>query len=123
MWICAGGAAGTLVRYALSDWTARTWGTAFPYGTLTVNIIGSLLLGVVMAIGTETTTFNPTLRMALSTGVLGGFTTYSAFSYETMRLWGSGGWRAGSLNVLLQVLGGLLACAMGWIGVRAMLAV
>jgi fluoride exporter len=113
-WICLGGAAGTGARYLVSGWTLRAFGTAFPYGTLSVNLIGSLLLGLVMYLGLETSSLTPTLRLTLATGVMGGFTTYSTFSYETMRSLQDGAWAAALLNVLVTVVGCLLACFLGW---------
>ena len=81
-WICLGGAAGTGARYLLSGWTLAAFGVAFPWGTLSVNVIGSFLLGLLMPVGVATPLLSPTLRLALTTGVMGGFTTYSTFNSE-----------------------------------------
>ena len=92
------------------------------YGTLLINALGSFLLALVMVIGVETTLLSPTLRLALTTGVMGGFTTYSTFSYETLQYLQDGAWWIGVLNVLATVCGCLLACVFGqvcarwWIG-------
>ncbi len=113
LWICVGGAAGTAARYLLTNWSASSLGTRFPYGTLAVNIIGSFVIGVLMHLGLTTSTFSPTTRMALTTGVMGGFTTYSTFSFETVSYLQQGAWWLASLNVLLTTMGCLLACALG----------
>ena len=114
LWICLGGAAGTGARYLMCSWILRTSGAGFPYGTLAVNLLGSLLLGLLMAIGTESVALPPTARLALTAGVLGGFTTYSTFSYETMRLFLEGKPGIAVLNVLVAVVACLAACLMGW---------
>jgi CrcB protein len=117
-WICLGGAAGTGARHLLSDWTTRTVGAGFPYGTLAVNVIGSFLLAVLMYLGVEAAMLSPTTRLALTTGVMGGFTTYSTFTFETMRCLQSGAWLVALLNVALTVVGCLAACFLGWLAAR-----
>ena len=82
--ICLGGAVGTGARFALVNAVTAALGTAFPYGTIAVNVIGSFLIGVVMYVSAATELIDPTLRLVLTTGFLGGFTTYSAFNYETI---------------------------------------
>ncbi len=116
LWICLGGAAGTGARYLLSGWLLRAAGPGFPWGTLAVNVIGSFLLGLIMQIALATGTFPPTLRLALTTGVLGGFTTYSTFNYETLQYLQGNEWLAAGANVAVT----LLAClAVGVLGVLA----
>ena len=85
LWICLGGGIGTGARYLLSGWLLAAFGTAFPYGTLAVNLIGSFLLGAIMHVALTTNWIAPVLRVALTTGVMGGFTTYSTFNYETLQ--------------------------------------
>jgi CrcB protein len=80
LWICLGGAAGTGARYLLSGWLLRAAGHGFPWGTLAVNVIGSFLLGVLLQLSLATD-----LRLALTVGGMGGFTTYSSFNYETLQ--------------------------------------
>src|SRR5688500_4630170 len=122
LWICLGGAVGTGARYLLSGWTMRTLGVSFPYGTLAVNVIGSFLIAVLMFLGAESTLIHPTVRLALTTGVMGGFTTYSSFSFETTKYFQDGAWAIGALNVLVMVFGCLAACLLGWATARWMLA-
>ena len=112
-WICLGGAVGTGARYLLSGWALATFGTVFPCGTLAVNVIGSFLVAVLMLVGTETTLMPATLRLALTTGVMGGFTTYSTFSYETLKYLQEGAWWIATVNVLVTVFGCLGACLLG----------
>jgi CrcB protein len=84
-------------------------GTSFPYGTLAVNVLGSFAVGLLMQVGVATPVLSPTLRLALTTGVMGGFTTYSAFNYETVRYFQDGAWRLALGNVTATLLACLLA--------------
>ena len=121
-WICLGGAAGTGARYLLSGWVLAALGPAFPYGTLAVNTVGSFLLGAIMHVALTTRLLAPTLRLALTAGVLGGFTTYSTFNYETLESLRAGAWTIGIANVAATVVGCLAAGAAGlalarwWLG-------
>jgi len=86
VWICLAGAAGTGSRYLVSLWAGQRFGAAFPYGTLMVNVTGCFLIALVMHLALNVATFPPNLRFALTTGFMGGFTTYSSFNYETTKL-------------------------------------
>ncbi len=107
LWICLGGAAGTGARYLLSGWILRTAGPGFPWWTLAVNVIGSFFLGVLMQVARTTDLMAPTLGLALTTGVMGGFTTYSTFNFETIELFLRDEWLLGAANV-----GGTLAACL-----------
>lgn len=109
-----GGAVGSGMRYLVSEWCLKALGPSFPYGTLMVNALGSFLLGGLMFTGIEASLISPTARLALTTGVMGGFTTYSTFSYETMRYMQSGSWGVAVVNIVVSVVGCLLACLLGW---------
>ncbi len=113
LWICLGGALGTGARYLLSGWLAEAWGPGFPVGTLAVNVIGSFLLGLIMQVALTTELIPPTLRLFLSTGIMGGFTTYSTFNYETLRFFQSSAWGLGALNLAVTVLSCLGAGLLG----------
>jgi fluoride exporter len=114
LWICAAGAVGTGARYLVSGWALAALGAGFPYGTLTVNVVGSFLIGLVMQVGLATPLLSPTLRMTLTTGFIGGFTTYSTFNYETIRSIQEGAWRLAFANVAIT----LIAClAAGFAGI------
>lgn len=115
--ICLGGAVGTGARYLLAVWAHRAFGNAFPIGTLLVNVFGSFLLGAVMqfspagTIGAET-------RLIIASGVLGGFTTYSTFNYETLGLIRAGAWITGVANITVTLFGCLIAGALGMAAAR-----
>jgi fluoride exporter len=111
-WICFAGALGTGVRYLVAQGAARVFGTAFPYGTLIVNLVGCFLIAAVAELATAGTLITPTLRVILTTGFIGGLTTYSAFNFETTRLLGE---RTvlGLLNLGLTVVGCFAAGILG----------
>ena len=111
--VCLGGAVGTGARYALGGFLLRSLGPSFPYGTLAVNLIGSFLLAVIMQIGLDTEVLSSTARITLAVGVMGGFTTYSTFSYETVEFFRRGEAGLATLNVAITVLGCALACLLG----------
>jgi len=111
--IALGAAVGANLRYMLSLWAARQWGADFPYGTLVINVVGSFAIGVVMALLTTRFTAADLWRPLLVTGLLGGFTTFSTFSYETSMLLISGSWLAAGLNTLASVGLGLLGVFLG----------
>lgn len=116
LWICLGGAAGTGARYLLSGWLLRAAGPGFPWGTLAVNVIGSFLLGLIMQVALATDLISPALRLALTTGVMGGFTTYSTFNYETLQYLQQNEWLAAFTNVAVTLLVCLAAGALGVLG-------
>ncbi len=111
--ICLGGAVGTGARYAIALEMPRMLGTAFPYATLTVNVVGSFVVGALMHVGLTTDVMSPDVRLMLTTGLMGGFTTYSTFNYETVECLRAGAfWLAGA-NVAATLLLCLLAGALG----------
>ena len=111
--ICLGGAIGTGGRYLIAIEVPKLFGTSFPYATLTVNVVGSFLLGAIMHIGVTTNLIAPGLRLVLSTGVMGGFRTYSTFNYETMEYLREGAFWLAGLNLAATLLLCLLAGAAG----------
>jgi CrcB protein len=116
--ICLGGAVGTGARYLIAIEAPRLLGGTFPFATLIVNVAGSFLLGAIMHVGLTTSLMSPDLRLVLATGVMGGFTTYSTFNYETMQYLRAGAYALAGLNVAATVLLCLLAGAMGLAGAR-----
>jgi CrcB protein len=112
LWICLAGGAGTGARYLLAMWAAQRLGSIFPYGTLIVNLLGCFIIAALMhaALALD---WSPTLRSALTIGFVGGFTTYSSFNYDTMRLVQEGAPATAFVNVAITLVGGLLA---GWLG-------
>jgi CrcB protein len=119
-WICLGGAIGTAARYGVTVGAMRLVGAKFPYGTLAVNTLGSFLMGAIMCAAMERD-MNEELRFTLTTGFLGGFTTYSAFSYETVFALQKGLTAIGVANLVLTTVLCLGACAIGIAAAKAML--
>jgi fluoride exporter len=83
--VCAGGAVGSGARYLVALWSLARLGPGFPYGTLLVNAVGSFLICVVMHLAVTARVLPANLGLFLTTGVMGGFTTYSTFDYETFK--------------------------------------
>jgi len=110
LFIAIGGAGGALCRYWLSAAVQLYLGKSFPYGTATVNIIGSLLLGLLYGLAAQRSGLNETLRPMLIVGFLGAFTTFSTFSLDTLHLLEQGEPGKAGLNVLSSVVLCLLAC-------------
>lgn len=111
--ISLGGAVGSAARYFTSVYAANAFGTTFAYGTLIVNVVGSFLIAFVMHAASSADIISPDVRLMLTTGVLGGFTTYSSFNYETTQYFRAGTWGLGALNLGVTVIGCLLAGLAG----------
>jgi CrcB protein len=111
--ITLGGAIGTLLRYLISLIAARWLGAEFPYGTLIVNVSGSFIIGVVQQLGMEPLVIPDSTRLFLTTGMMGGLTTYSAFSYETVRLMENGLWSEAWINIVMTTVVCLSVCVLG----------
>jgi fluoride exporter len=106
--VCAGSALGGGARYLAAVAAAHWLGAGFPVATLGVNLLGSFLIGVAMPVLLASSVVSAEARLFATTGVLGGFTTYSTFSYETLELARGGELGLAALNVAATVLGGLL---------------
>lgn len=118
IWIAValGGASGSLARYALGVW-ARTAVPGLPLATLLVNAVGGVCIGLVFAASASRPEFPDWVRTGVITGVLGGFTTFSAFSLETLLLWREGQAVFALANIALNLLLSLGGCALGlWLG-------
>ncbi len=107
------GTAGTLARYGLEGWVQQRVGAGFPLGTLVVNLSGCLLLGAVGQFALNHVTFSPDLRQGIAIGFFGAFTTFSTFSWETVRMFQDGDWRNAGLYIGASLLGGLVAMTVG----------
>ncbi len=118
LWICLGGALGTGARYLVSLGALRLLGPAFPWGTLIVNAVGCFLISVLMHLGLHTTLLSPTLRLTLTTGIMGGLTTYSTFNYETLKYFQEGAWLMGMINVVTTLVVCMAAGVLGLAAVR-----
>ncbi len=117
--VIIGGGIGAGSRYLLGSWLHAQLGTGFPWGTFAVNAIGSLLIGVVFGLAQQGS-LSPTATLFLTVGVLGGFTTFSAFSYETLQLISSGNLGASFLNGAGQFAVSLTAVYGGFAVVRVL---
>ena len=111
--VFAGGGAGAVARWLVSSWLQR-YSELFPLGTLAVNVLGSLLLGFIMGAALAYGVFTRWQRLLLATGFAGGFTTFSTFSYESLRLLVDSP-LLGLANLAANVLGGLLAAYLGYV--------
>ena len=114
--LAVAGAVGTLLRYGLAAWIGRAAGDGFPWGTCAVNLLGCLAIGA-LAAWVDRNALPPGLRLALTVGLLGGFTTFSAFGLETFRLIEGTRWGLAASYVGVTNIAGLAAV---WIGYRAL---
>lgn len=112
------GALGCISRYLLSGWTYALVGRGFPYGTLLVNVVGSFLLGLLLEHGLRSTMFSPEVRIGIGIGFMGGFTTFSTFSFETVRMLEEGSYLHAGANVLLNVVVCIVFAGFGIIAAR-----
>ena len=113
MLVGLGGAIGSVLRYLTSVLAAHWLGDQFPYGTLIVNLVGSFAIGLVHQVGSDTLLIPDNLRIFLTTGVMGGLTTYSTFSYETVRLMETGAWTQAWLNIAVTTTVAIGLCFLG----------
>jgi CrcB protein len=112
--VALGGLLGTVARFWLSGVVQRLNGSDFPVGTLAVNVLGSFVIGMVMALSLERGTPGATVRLFLTVGFCGGFTTMSSFSYETMALVRDGQAAYAFANVGASLGGSLIATWLGY---------
>lgn len=114
--VALGGSIGASTRYLVSDWAAQRFGSDFPYGTLIVNIVGCFIIGMFMQLMTDRIIVNPYWRLLITVGFVGGLTTFSSFSYETLKLVNDGELAFAIYNVASNMIVGFLAT---WIGISA----
>lgn len=111
--VAGGAAVGAVLRYLLGIWITARMGPGFPFGTLAINLIGCLLIGLILTLAARGAPLGEPARLLLVTGLLGGFTTFSAFGYETYSLILGGRLPAAAAYVGASVAGGLLCVALG----------
>jgi fluoride exporter len=114
LWIGLGGFLGANARYVLTVWVAAKWGVTFPYGTLVINLSGSFLLCLLVEALNTYLVLRPPLRLALTVGFLGAYTTFSTFSYEWLRLLQAGEFWPCLVYIFGSVLGGGMAGVAGF---------
>jgi CrcB protein len=120
--VALGGAVGSSLRYLVATAAIAWLGPTFPWGTLVVNLAGSFAIGLTQQLAVEGLVLSENTRLLLSTGVLGGLTTYSAFSYESVRLMETGAWLPAWLNILFTTTASLTLCFLGLTTGRLLLA-
>lgn len=111
--IAVGGGVGSLLRYLLQGWVQRLAGGPFPVGTLSVNVLGCLVIGFLTPLLTEQAFVRHEVRVGLTVGILGGFTTFSTFGLETFLLLNAGHTKLAAVNVALSCGSGLAAVLLG----------
>ena len=109
-----GGAVGSMLRYAVQKFFQLQTGATFPTGTLLVNIAGCFLIGILWSLVSRSLTWNDEMKLLLMTGFCGGFTTFSAFSWQTVEQLQKGNTTAALANVALSVVGCVIATWFGW---------
>jgi CrcB protein len=115
--VAVGGSIGASTRYLVSTWAAEKIGADFPYGTLIVNVVGCFIIGAFMTAATERFIVNPYWRLIVTVGFVGGLTTFSSFSYESLKLLEDGSLTLVMYNILSNFSLGFLAT---WLGISAM---
>jgi len=114
--VAMGGAVGSTMRFWAGGYVVSRFGTTFPYGTFAVNCTGSFLIGLVLTLIANHANVNPNWRYLIGVGFIGGYTTFSAFEYETFQSLRDGRMLIAALNVILSVIIGLFCV---WLGVAA----
>jgi|UniRef100_A0A7C4KJ20 CrcB protein len=115
--ISLGAVLGANLRYWVGGWAAERLGAQFPFGTLMINLTGSLILGFFLTLATQRFLIDPRWRVFFTIGFLGSYTTFSTYTYESVALMTTGHWVTGLLNLLGSALLGGLAAGVGvWLG-------
>jgi CrcB protein len=109
---------GAIARFELGRSIATLWHSSFPLGTLIINILGCFAMGFILTYSLERFTLSPELRLGITTGFMGAFTTFSTFSWETITLLTSGHIAYAAIYILVSTLGGLIAARAGIILAR-----
>ena len=118
LFIAIGGGIGSVTRYLTSVWAAGKFGVGFPYGTLLVNVVGCYLIGLFMVLSTERFVLSTHWRLLITSGFLGGLTTFSSFSYETLKLVEESSFLPAIQNIAANLFTGLAATWFGILSAR-----
>jgi CrcB protein len=121
-YVAFGSAVGGVARYLLGGWIQQRSGSTFPIQTLLINVTGSFLLGFLQHYALETTAISPEVRTMLTIGFCGGYTTFSTFSFETVRMLEGGDWRRAMLYITLSVTLTVGAAVLGIVAARELVA-
>jgi len=121
-YVALGSALGGALRYLLGGWIQQRSGSTFPIQTLFINVSGSFLLGLIQRYALETTAISPEVRTLLTIGICGGYTTFSTFSFESVRLLEDGDWRRAALYMISSVVFSVGAAILGVSAAREVLA-
>lgn len=119
LWVGLGGFLGANARYVLGAWIANRTGATFPLHTFVVNVSGSLAVGVLLVLFTERLELDPMWRLLLVVGFLGGYTTFSSYTFEAIALLAAGDWPRAAWYVVGSNAVGLVACFLGMVVARA----
>ena len=117
--VAIGGAVGSVARFLVGNWFVQRFGPAFPWGTLTINLTGAFLIGVVLQLAQTRAGLPPYARVFLATGLLGGYTTFSTYAYETYLLGREGFAAQGAFYGFGSVVAGVVAAFLGVVLARA----
>ena len=120
LWVALGGAIGSAARHGVNIGSERLLGNGFPWGTIIVNVAGSFLMGLIMAILSRKLADSENAQLFLTTGILGGFTTFSAFSLDVFNLVQRGGNGSAMAYVLASVLLSIMAVFSGFAALRVL---
>ena len=113
--IGVGGFLGANARYLVASWAAQRFGTTFPYGTFIINVTGSFFLGLFLALLQDRVAIHPHYRLFFAVGFLGAYTTFSTFSYESLRLLQEGNILLALINLFGSLAVGLLGVVLGFV--------
>ena len=116
--VALGGALGAVLRYYLGGTALARTAAPFPTATFVINVTGSFVLGLFLTLATERVHVSPHLRLAVAVGFVGAYTTFSTFEYETFKLIENGSYLSAALNVILSVVVGFVAVALGIVAAR-----
>ena len=119
LWVGLGGFLGANARYALGLWIVERFGSGFPWHTLAINVSGSFAIGLIMVLLAEKLIADPAWRLLLVVGFLGGYTTFSSYTFEALALVEAGEWAAAAWYVLGSNGLGLVATVLGMVVARA----
>lgn len=113
MLVGLGGAIGSILRFLTALVAAQWFGPEFPYGTLIVNLAGAFIIGLVQEVGSDALLIPDHARIFITTGMMGGLTTYSTFSYETVKLMETNAWHQAWINIFVTTTIALSLCFLG----------